>query len=106
MDDEVRQDIEAGNATRDNEAEIKWPEIDCQEISYAPKTAEIEPGESEIFHFDFILSNDVEVIQVYSFFNNNTKKVAGWPCTTIIDLKEKEGTNNVNQTTATQTPCS
>lgn len=87
--------LETGiNLQRDDDAEIKWPEIDCLEITYEPKTAEIEPGELEYFHFDFIVPCDLKVVHVYSFFTNKKKKESGWPCTTIIDLNEMEGASN------------
>ncbi len=91
---------------RDNDAEIKWPELGTREISYEPGTAEIEPGESEMFHFDYIVSSDVKVVHIYSFFTNLKKREAGWPCITIINLNEKEGSTDASSTIATEIHCS
>jgi len=99
--------LEAGkDLPRDNDAEIKWPELGSQEINYESGTAEIEPAESEMFHFDFIVPSDVKVVHVYSFFTNLKKREAGWPCITIIDLSEKECATNASPTIATEIPCS
>lgn len=106
MADNSLKVLETGNELpRDDDAEIKWPEIGCQEITYKPNTAEIEPGESEMFHFDFIVSSDVKIVHVYSFFTNMKKKESGWPCISIIDLSEKESATNANSTIAAETPC-
>lgn len=71
---------------KDDEGEILWPEIGFHEIDYSTCEAEIEPGESECFHFDFVINNSVKSVQIYSFFTNKQKKEAGWPLTTIIDI--------------------
>lgn len=107
MAEDTIKALEAGkDLTRDDDTEIKWPEIGCQEITYEPNTAEIEPGESEMFHFDFIVSSDVKVVHVYSFFTNLKKKESGWPCITIIDLSDKEGATNASPTIAAEISCS
>lgn len=67
------------------EAEITWPEIGIRQIEYT-SDAEIEPGESESFHFDFVIDSTVKSVQIYSFFSNVRKENAGWPLTTIIDV--------------------
>lgn len=107
MYEDTLNELYSGNdLSRDDDAEIKWPEIGCQEITYEQNKAEIEPGESEIFHFDFIVSSDVRVVHVYSFFKNLKKKESGWPCVTIFDLCEKEGTTNVSPTITAEISCS
>ena len=66
--------------------EILWPELGCLQLDYPDKSAEIEPGESESFPFDFILDSAVKKVRVYSFFQNNRKTETGWASTNIIDL--------------------
>ena len=94
--------------------EIEWPMLYQKEITIEKKNCEIEPGESDEICFDFLINPDVELINIYSHFNNVKKKSRfllfvkkikikyiikfvekrirplGWATTTIYDLREVE----------------
>lgn len=66
-----------------------WPMLDCHELSFPRSSWEIEPGESQEIHHDFVIDRRVEAISLYSFINNQTKrprKIA-WDLTTFHDLE-------------------
>lgn len=73
---------------RDAAKLISWPGLAIRDIHWRDKPAEIEPNESDRFDFEFVLSSDVQVIKVYTFFENSAKsgREIGWSHTTILDL--------------------
>jgi hypothetical protein len=88
--DAIRDALESGGEPEyDGNSEIKWLEIDCRQITHEVGKAEIEPGESERFEFDFIIDSHIETIAVYSFFKNQAKQGPGWCRTTILDNPER-----------------
>ncbi len=86
--------------------EAPWPAIGkSHEIRDQSASPEIEPGESDHFEHDFLVDLDVEVVQVYSHFQNvrrnprwrrllRRKDNRGWPLTTIYDLRTSNETTN------------
>lgn len=57
--------------------EVEWPQIDKRPFSYPPGRCVIEPGEIEYIHFDFFVSNLVEVVYVEAYIHNSvTSKVS------------------------------
>lgn len=99
--------IDAGeDPVKEGKTEISWPLItippgNLPDVSPghrfhsdAKLAFDIEPGESEEFHCDFIIDNEVTVVQAYTFITN-PKKDMGWAKTTIYELpstdeKEKD----------------
>ena len=77
---------------KENQADFKWPYISNRIV--APQRVEIEPNESDEFHFDFIINRLWRVISVYSHVENRRKrgKKLGWPITSVVELTG-EGTN-------------
>ncbi len=65
--------------------ELEWPVIVGRKWSPA---CEIEPGESDTLHADFVLESEIQLIQVYTFVGNPTKKRKdfGWSHTTFVSL--------------------
>jgi len=47
-----------------------WPMLNCHEIFLPRDTWEIEPGESQEIHHDFVIDRDVEFISLYNIFAN------------------------------------
>lgn len=91
----------------EGEAEIEWPEIGCREVQFEKGQAEIEPGEVEKFHFDFIFDSGVQVVEIYSYFENSRKKKRGpmgWALTSIYDLRQYIGGSNGNEASSAQGP--
>ncbi|MCK5603913.1 hypothetical protein KAR91_18645 [Candidatus Pacearchaeota archaeon] len=68
--------------------EVDWPSIKRYQFDWIESIREIEPSEVDQYHYDFILDNDVETIQVYSHFDNRKKKKKdiGWNCTTFHNI--------------------
>ena len=71
-----------------------WPMLDCHEISLPRGTWEIEPGESQEIHHDFVIDRGVQVISLYTFINNKIKhrRQIAWDLTTFhrLELDERE----------------
>ena len=70
-----------------------WPVIAHRVVSL--KKVEIEPNESETFHFDFIIDRRWEVVLVYSHIANVRKrwKRIGWTLTSTLELTTGEVIN-------------
>jgi len=71
----------------DGKAEITWPMIIGREWNLRGEL-EIEPGESDTLHSDFIIDNEISTIQLYSFVKNPVKKKPdlGWTKTILFSL--------------------
>ena len=71
----------------------KWPGVlGASSRTVKPQNVQIEPNESQDFHFDFVIENEIEVVIVYSYVNNPTKKIGiGWNLQTIHEfIKENK----------------
>lgn len=77
--------------------EIDWPKIGNPK-SWRADPREIEPHESDTIYLDFIVDSDAEVINVYSYLDNvskrrrwsRKKKQIGWPTESIHQLPEQQ----------------
>ena len=71
--------------------EFGWIQIGERNLN-AAAGFEIEPGESEEFHFDFIIHSNVSRLLVYSYLENSTKgwwwsaKKIGWQLSTVYEI--------------------
>ncbi len=67
------------------EHELKWLLIVERKWG---KVAEIEPGESDQIHTDFVINADIELVQFYGFVGNprKLKNDFGWPLTRFYPL--------------------
>ena len=67
--------------------EIEWPLIFQRRWNGA---FELEPGESDCLHADFVLLQGIELIQLYTFVSNPTQKRPhfGWQSTKFVFLSE------------------
>lgn len=76
------------DATDKNQSEIDWPQLDCKQIEIGKTSYEIEPGEIDVYHFDFIVKEPVNVVEIYSHVVNikKKKKDIGWTCTILHEL--------------------
>lgn len=67
--------------------EVDWPLICKKEWGLAEKLGEIEPGESECLHFDFLAPVEVEATYIAFHIANPAKKgKLGWGCKKILEL--------------------
>ncbi len=81
--------LEAGEAPVKTEGgEIDWPILDSHRSEWQEGVVEIEPGESDEFHADFVIGADVATVQTYAYVENKAKepKDIGWPLQRIYDL--------------------
>lgn len=86
----LKQLLESGKGLRESgSGELSWP--DTQELDFhweEEKRHEIEPQESDEFHFDFIAPHSLRTFQIYSYVKNIAKpnKEIGWSVQTIHDV--------------------
>jgi hypothetical protein len=82
------------------DGEFQWPKISEREFKVSNN--EIEPGESESFHFDFAIDIKITSIFLRSYNNNNTKrgiisKEIGWTVDSFCDFLERQPTSGIGQ---------
>jgi hypothetical protein len=83
---------EGGPLVLPSEQTVQWPMIDNREWKYAAKTAEVEPGESQTFCSDFLVDQEVSLVEVYCHLSNTSKKSRmGWTRTVFVDLNSPGG---------------
>ncbi len=73
----------------DKGSKISWDELGYREPHWEDGEVSIEPGETEEFQYDFILSDSVQTIRVITYFRNIKFRSPeiGWRLTTLYDLK-------------------
>ncbi len=86
-------DVQPDN-TRNDHAEVEWPLLGEVDISGEEPGHEIEPGESEELHFDFVVPSETNTVVVYSYLKNVTKRKReiGWNTTSTCQIKIGENT--------------
>ncbi len=78
--------------------EYDWPLLQSRclnpEVRKGYKV-DIEPGETDQMHYDFLLDSKVEVVKVFSYFRNAKRRdrEIGWRLITVYDLRRKDDTN-------------
>ncbi|MFB3779717.1 MAG: hypothetical protein ACE141_19010 [Bryobacteraceae bacterium] len=72
----------------DQESEISWPLIVERKCDWQKVRQEVEPGETEECHFDFVIPPELQKIEVYSYVGNIRKRrrEIGWNTTTMYSL--------------------
>ena len=86
-----------------NQTEIEWPMIAGRKWKFDEADFEVEPGESDSLHADFMVKDDITVVQFYFFLSNAAKsrKNLGWTLTKISKLNtiQEEGRMSNRKTT-------
>jgi hypothetical protein len=93
LSDKVLEVINKGqNPVSEGETEVAWPLIDSQKLELERGDCEVEPGESQEIHHDFILDAETEAIEVYTYLINEQKRTReiAWDLTTLYELDETE----------------
>ena len=89
-------------------SEIEWPEIAGRTWKWNPVVLEIEPGETDTLHSDFIIDSSVNAAQFYFFIKNKkkSKKQLGWPLTKVftISIQEVEKMERQQENKTAQVP--
>lgn len=69
--------------------EIGWPWLHKFERQLTEERCELEPGESQQFHYDIVLGAHIRTVEIYTYVKNIAKPDCeiGWEYTTIYDLK-------------------
>ena len=108
----------------EKKTELDWPILGERLLDDSKDRWELEPGETEELHFDFLLKRPLEVVQLYSYFRNSKKRLRprfrrpwgilreiGWNTTTLhaldratrVTSEVANGTQQVAGTTETET---
>lgn len=74
-----------------DQTEVEWPLIAARQWHWNPGEFEIEPGESDALHTDFVVDAAVTVVQFYFFIKNAKKQSLGWSFVEMhrLNLTEK-----------------
>jgi hypothetical protein len=94
VEGEIAEKIDKGeDPVPKGESEIDWPPLGQRECDWKQSPIEIEPGEYDEFHYDFVIASSVATFSAYSHFRNVVKKrrKIGWNWTTIHDTSPKGG---------------
>jgi len=93
MPDDVQKAVVAGrDPVQDGQSEVQWPLVAERECTWKD-ASEIEPSESDEFHFDFVVPADVQKVLFYTHVINVAKKkrAIGWNTTSFCDVIESQG---------------
>ena len=85
---EIQDAIRAGkDPVTENTTEFGWPVLKerTMRVTASKEQFEIEPAEIEEFPFDFVIEGDVSRVLVYSYVENQTKKI-GWNLNTVYEI--------------------
>jgi hypothetical protein len=78
LSSEVLRDLKRSTKSK----EFCWPLADDSVIrEYQSGESELEPGEADSYHCDFVIDSSIEVIRLYCYVENiakNTKSGIGW----------------------------
>ncbi len=100
LGEEMRKAIDCGSEFEAGAVEATWPLLDQHIKDCSGGKAELEPGETGEFVFDFFLDPGVETVSVYAYLANVTKskhgrwrwsepRKLGWPLTRLHDIETK-----------------
>lgn len=97
VDTHSAHQIELREFQGNNGMEIDWPLIG-EPKAWATDAREIEPHESDTIYLDFIVDTDAEVVNVYSYLENTSKrrwwsrkkKQIGWRTESVHQLPEQQ----------------
>ena len=69
--------------------EIEWPVLDTKEVKW-DQNVEIEPGETDTVSFDLVIPSHIEVVQIYTYFQNVAKRGRdiGWQTSQFYDISK------------------
>lgn len=68
-----------------------WPAIKIRRLKWERGGFNIEPGERDEIPSDFVLSSNLQVVNVYTHFKNPNDPRIGWRHSTIFNLMDKGG---------------
>lgn len=80
-----------------NKQEAGWLQIGEHNVAPGTGEARIEPGETDHFEHDFLIDDEVELLQVYSHMVNvahGDNSDLGWTLTTLYNLRSPESASH------------
>ena len=86
--EDLREGVECGKPTRTTDgALIDWPLLDKVSCCTEPPR-EVEPGETDEIHFDFVVDDDIQTFVAHTNIKNHAKgtKEFVWERSTLYDL--------------------
>ena len=89
LSDELEKRISLGKDTvNDDKMEIDWPVLHKKSSKWPEGKFEIEPGEEDSVHYDFIIDADEKIVSVYSAYDHIKKdqNPIAWEVTTIYEI--------------------
>lgn len=99
IDETVSDVLIAASQGRDSvprgRQEIEWPLIAGREWKFPNGKFEIEPGEEDSLHADYIIDAGISVIQLYCFVRNQKKPEIGWTATQMYELTSNQKGNKM-----------
>jgi len=82
---------EKEDPVQDEETEITWPLIETRIEEWDKDACQVEPGESDQSHYDFVVDRNIQIIRVYSYFRNVTQgNYLSWWRKLILGLRKEE----------------
>lgn len=72
----------------ENKSEVEWPLLGVRSFYWIKGECELEPGEQDCFIAEFICDAKIELVSVYSYFQNVKKynRDIGWGITTLYKI--------------------
>lgn len=70
---------------------IDWDQLDKKTWRCMPgkEGGEIEPGEAELLHYDFLIPKSARLLHIESFLENSSKRSGiGWSRATVVDVSK------------------
>ena len=71
---------------------FSWPLLGERKVTYDP-VYDVEPGEKQVFDFEFVVPPDVKLARIYVYIRNEQKlregKDVGWTASNYYDVKAK-----------------
>lgn len=73
---------------RQKDTEYPWPLVGERTWDWEKQPHEVEPGEDEEVHCDFVIPDTLRALEIYTYVKNEAKpsREIGWNLTTIYDL--------------------
>lgn len=86
---------------QENMTEVVWPMLFNREWKWGSKCFEIEPGESDCLHADYVIPGYIKVVEFYGFIANAKKKRhgLGWTITQLHEFHMNEDQNGRKEDT-------
>jgi hypothetical protein len=92
--------------------EASWPKVPDAEVEWTDSDIDIEPGETDFIHLDFVVPPKLRTVMVYTYLENPIKRSRlkwwgkreiGWKTSSIHELQKPDETCPTTRATAAET---